>query len=224
MQALVVAPHSDDETLGCGGTIAKHAQSGHEVHVCIVTRGSSEEYTDEFLARRDAEIDAAAGILGVSEVHKLGYTATDLADTDQTELNADLGNVINGVKPDVLYLPHGDDLHRDHRETFEAALVAARPHQTGIRRILCYETLSETEWGTPIGDFSPNVYVDIADFVETKIEAMKAYETAIKEFPHPRSVEGIRHLSARRGTEVCLPAAEAFSLVREVQSDDLGFD
>ena len=217
MTVLVIAPHSDDEVLGCGGTIAKHARNGDEVHVCVVTSGSAETYSEKFLAQRDAEIDRAADILDVAAVHRLDHTATELSQLDQSVLNSDLADCIETVGPDVIYIPHRGDLHLDHRVTYEAALVAARPHEADISRILSYETLSETEWGEGLDTFDPSVYIDISEELDTKVEAMEAYETAIQPPPHPRSSEGVRTLASKRGMEVCVPAAEAFELVRELR-------
>jgi LmbE family N-acetylglucosaminyl deacetylase len=81
---------------------------------------------------------------------------------------------------------------------------------------LSYETLSETEWGQSIEPFIPNVYVDISETFVTKIEAMKAYESELKQYPHPRSLEIVEALAKKRGSEVGVKFAEAFMLIREL--------
>lgn len=122
-------------------------------------------------------------------------------------------------RPDVVYLPHRGDLHSDHRAVFQSALVAARPiGSPSVRRLLSYETLSETEWAAPVGEdaFLPNVFIDITDFLEKKKQAMAAYRSQLKEFPHPRSLQSLESLARLRGGTAGFRAAEAFQLVREL--------
>jgi len=127
-----------------------------------------------------------------------------------------MSGVINAVSPRIVYIPHKGDLNRDHRLVFEAALVAMRPAEHRIERILSYETLSETEWGQPLQPFVPNVYVDVSRTFKIKLEAMQAYESELKRYPHPRSLEIVETLAKKRGSEVRLEFAEAFMLVREI--------
>ena len=134
----------------------------------------------------------------------------------QKELNEAISKVVNEVNPDILYIPHKGDLNKDHRLVFESCLVATRPANHKIERILSYETLSETEWGQSIEPFTPNVYIDISDTIKTKIEAMKAYKSELKWYPHPRSLEIIEALAKKRGSEVGVKFAEAFMLIREI--------
>jgi LmbE family N-acetylglucosaminyl deacetylase len=120
-----------------------------------------------------------------------------------------------------LYIPHGGDINRDHRLVFEAALVATRPRPAlAIKKVLCYEVLSETEWAAPSAEsaFMPNVYVDTSEVLETKLKAMLEYKLELKEFPHPRSPEAIWVLAKTRGAAVGAEAAEAFRLIREIES------
>jgi len=99
---------------------------------------------------------------------------------------------------------------------FEASLVALRPSSCKVKRILSYETLSESEWGQPIKFFVPNVYVDISASFEKKIAALKAYKSELIPYPHPRSLKGIRILAQKRGLEIKVGLAEAFMLIREI--------
>jgi len=216
MKVLVIAPHPDDEVLGCGGTIAKHAKQGDEVYLCIVTKAYTPEWSEEFIKNRPKEIEKANKILGIKKTYFLDYPTVKLDTIPQKELNEAISKVVNEVKADILYLPHKGDVNKDHRLVFESALVATRPINHKIKKILSYECLSETEWGQPIEPFTPNVYVDISDTIKTKIEAMTAYESEIKPYPHPRSLEMINILAKMRGGGVRLDAAEAFVLIREV--------
>jgi LmbE family N-acetylglucosaminyl deacetylase len=216
MKTLVIAPHPDDEVLGCGGTIAKHAKQGDEVYLCIVTKAYTPEWSEEFLKNRPKEIEKVNKILGIKKTYFLDYPTVKLDTFPQKELNESISKIIAEVKPEIVYIPHKGDINKDHRLVFEASLVATRPINHKIKKILSYESLSETEWGQPIDPFTPNVYVDISDMIKTKIEAMKAYKGEIKPYPHPRSLEMINILAKMRGGVVGLNAAEAFILIREV--------
>jgi LmbE family N-acetylglucosaminyl deacetylase len=174
------------------------------------------DWSEEFIKNRPKEIKKANKTLGIKKTYFLDYPTVKLDTIPQKELNESISKVVNEVNPDIVYIPHKGDLNKDHRLVFEASLVATRPGNHKIKRILSYETLSETEWGQPIEPFIPNVYVDISETFVTKIEAMKAYESEIKSYPHPRSLEMINILAKMRGGAVGLDAAEAFILIREI--------
>lgn len=214
MTELVVAPHPDDEVLGCGGTIRGYANEGRDVHLCIVTEGYTPEWSEEHLERRPDEIEAAVDTLGISTVHKLGYPAAKLDTVPLKAICDDLTSLIQSIDPDTVFMPHGGDLHRDHTIVHEASLVACRPHN-GVDRVLAYETISETEWGDSSVSFDPTVYVDISDTLNAKIRAMNDYDSELREYPHPRSERAIRATVTKRGSEAHLDAAEAFELVRK---------
>ncbi|WP_424017676.1 PIG-L deacetylase family protein [Halorientalis pallida] len=214
MTTLVIAPHPDDEVLGCGGTIRRYVDDGEEVHLCIVTEGYTPEWSEDHLRKRPEEIAAATETLGIADWHELSYPSVKLDTVPQKEINDDIAGLVDSLEPDTVFLPHYVDLNHDHEIVFEAGLVAARP-QSGVDRILAYETLSESEWGSPSGNFDATVYVDIATTIDAKIEAMNAYESEVREFPHPRSERAIRALATKRGSEAGYEAAEAFELIRE---------
>lgn len=216
MKILIIAPHPDDEVLGCGGTIAKHTKEGDEVYLCIVTKGYTPDWSEEFIKNRPKEIEKANKILGIKKTYFLDYPTVKLDTIPQKELNEAISKVVNEVKPDILYIPHKGDLNKDHRLVFESSLVATRPANHKVKKILSYETLSESEWGQPIEVFISNVYVDISETFGKKIEAMKAYGSELKQYPHPRSLEIIEALAKKRGSEVGVKFAEAFMLIREI--------
>jgi LmbE family N-acetylglucosaminyl deacetylase len=216
MKILVIAPHPDDEVLGCGGTIARHAMCNEEVYLCVVTKAYTPDWSEEFLKNRPKEIEEANKILGIKKTYFLDFPTVKLDTISQKELNEAIFRVIKEVKPDVLYIPHKGDVNKDHRLVFEASLVAARPINCSVKKILSYETLSETEWGQMIEPFIPNVYVDISETFEIKIKAMKAYKSELKQSPHPRSLEIIEVLAKKRGSEVGVKFAEAFMLIRQI--------
>lgn len=218
-RVLVIAPHPDDEVLGCGGTIARIAAEGGRVDVAVVTRGQPPAYTQDMIAGVRGEAEAAHRRLGVAGTHWLDQPAAQLAETPHSQLNAALGGLVRELAPDTLFIPFVGDMHLDHQLIFLSALVAARPHQAAYpRAILAYETMSETNWNAPYvtPGFVPQVFVDISDTLDAKLEAMSLFGSQLRAFPHERSLEALRALAILRGTTVHRPAAEAFVLVRDV--------
>jgi LmbE family N-acetylglucosaminyl deacetylase len=218
-RALVIAPHPDDEVLGCGGTIARLAKMGCEVHVAIVTRGRQPRFDVVSVEAVQGEAREAHELLGVKHTHWLDLPAAELDQMAHADLNRALGTLLAEVTPDTVFLPFVGDLHLDHQLVFTSGLVAARPtsHQFP-QRIYAYETLSETNWHAPYlaPAFQPNLFVDIAEFWELKVKAFRLYRSQVRAFPHERSVEGIEALAKLRGAAVHRAAAEGFVLVREV--------
>lgn len=218
-RVLVLAPHPDDEVLGAGGTVARLSDAGSEVVVAIVTKGVPPLFAETAVTKVRCEAQAAHAHLGVAHTVFLSQPAARLDEVPHHQLNQALGELLREVSPDTLLLPFVGDIHLDHQLTFLSAMVAARPH--GLQfpgRILCYETLSETNWNAPLisPSFAPNVFVDISAQLERKLEAMGLYDSQQRDFPHERSLDAIRALAMFRGSTVHRPAAEAFMLVRQV--------
>lgn len=215
---LVLAPHPDDEVMGCGGAIARHAQNGDAVYLLIVTKAYTPEWSEEFIKNRPKEVAAANKILGIKKTFFLDFPTVKLDTIPQKTLNAAIEKVIKEVAPDIMYIPHKGDLNRDHRLVFEAALVANRPfhNPNPVGKIMSYEVLSETDWGQALDVFVPGVYVDISDVFDKKKEAMRVYSSELKEYPHPRSIEIIEALAKKRGSECGFKMAEGFTVVREI--------
>lgn len=215
---LVVAPHLDDEVLGAGGTIARLSDAGAEVVVAVVTRGAPPLFTHESEANIREEARAAHKLLGVDRTLFLDHPAARLDGVPHHVMNRSIGEVIREVAPDTLMLPFVGDIHLDHQLTFLSSMVAARPLGPEFpKRVLCYETVSETNWHAPFAPkFVPNVYVDISEQLYRKIEAMSLYGSQQREYPHERSLAALRALAMFRGTTVHREAAEAFMLVRQV--------
>lgn len=217
---LVIAAHPDDEVLGCGGVIARHVAQGDQVSVAVVTRGDPTVFTADYVAQVNQEYRAAQAVLGVDDLHYLDFPAPKLDMVPGHELADALRRLIRTLAAEVVYFPHRGDIHADHQAVFQATLVAARPIQNcPVRRLLSYETLSETEWAAPFGDdaFIPTVFVDISTTLPRKLEAMRCYTSQLTEFPHPRSLAAIEALARFRGATVGVSAAEAFMLVREIE-------
>jgi LmbE family N-acetylglucosaminyl deacetylase len=216
---LVVAAHPDDEVLGCGGYMAGYSR-GNDVFTLIVTEGSSSQYpgqeSEKIIALKKEAARSANGILGVKEVIFGDYPDMKLDSVEQTVLTGFFEKVIDYVRPDILLTHHFYD---DHRRIFKSISIAARPINNFPSRLLLFETPSSTEWQSYDlrQVFVPNVYVDISGTMAQKIEAFKCYKTEIRDYPHPRSEEGIKAYAAFRGLAAGLTAAEAFSLYRSVE-------
>lgn len=214
---LIVATHPDDEVLGCGGTMARYAACGDTVHVLVVTRGVLA--STEIVTQVRQEMRNAHDILGVHHAQFLNFPAAQLDTVPRHAIADAIANVIQLLRPSILYLPHHGDLHTDHRIVYLAGLVAARPsHAFVVPRVLTYETVSETDWAppTPHDAFVPTVYVDITRFLDQKIQAAACFHSQMREPPHTRSLRSLQALATLRGGTVGVGAAEAFVLVREI--------
>jgi LmbE family N-acetylglucosaminyl deacetylase len=216
---LIVAPHPDDEVLGCGGSIARWASAGHAVHVVVLSRGIPELFPDEFIAAGRAELAAAGEVLGVASVTYLDFPAPKLDTVPIYQLASKIRDIVVRLKPQTVCCPHQADLHGDHQAAFWASLVATRPNGGyHVPRVLCYETPSETEWASPFAgqEFVPTVFIDISAYLQKKLDAAACYKSQMKDFPQSRSIRAVESLARWRGATVGLNAAEAFALVREV--------
>jgi LmbE family N-acetylglucosaminyl deacetylase len=215
----VVAPHPDDETLGCGGTLLRHQAEGDEIHWCIVTAMRTEDgFSQEEMDRQDREISMVATQYGFASVHKLGYPTTKLDTIPLGEIIKKISDILQKVRPQIVYLPYFADVHTDHRVVFDAVVSSSKWFRCdSIKRLLAYETLSETDFGmNPTNGFGPNVFTDVAAFLDRKITIMEIYAGQLGDFPFPRSEQAIRALASLRGAAAGCAAAEAFMLLKEI--------
>lgn len=218
MKLLILAPHPDDEVLGCGGTIAKLAQAGHDIFVAIVTKGYPPLFNKKEIVKGQKEAILANKILQTKKIFFCDLPAAELDVTEHRIINQEIMELFAKVEPDWLFIPFLGDLHLDHQNVFLSSLVAARPNHSHFpKKILAYETLSETNWNAPYltPGFQPNVFFDISEFLEVKLQAFACYQTQIKNFPHERSLTAMKALAQLRGASNFCEAAEAFVLIRE---------
>jgi LmbE family N-acetylglucosaminyl deacetylase len=223
---LVCVAHPDDEVLGCGGTMARHVERGDAVHVIFVADGvgsrqsSSAEHQRGLLERRQAA-ENAARIIGSEKPHYLDYPDQRLDTIALLDITQSIEALLATIRPDVIYTHHGDDLNADHRLVSEAIMTAARPVPGQVvASVYGFETLSSTEWvfhsrGTA---FRPNRFIGIETTLKRKLDALRAYQTEMRDFPHPRSYETVEMLARLRGSTVGLAAAEAFTVLRDVEA------
>lgn len=218
---LVVAAHTDDEALGCGGTIARHVAEGDVVYAVFMADGvtSRDEVNESDIASRNDAAENARKILGIKENFYLGLPDNRLDSVPLIEIIKQLEPIIFKLKPNVIYTHHHGDLNVDHRITHEAVLTVCRPIPgSSVREIYAFEVMSSTEWATPSREpFIPNHYINITSFLKKKLQALEAYEYEIRNTPHTRSFVHLEYLAHHRGYSVGLGAAEAFVTVRVIR-------
>lgn len=220
MNVLVIAPHPDDEIIGCGGVIANRIDQGHNAFVCVVTKGCEPLFHEDYVENGRAECRKADSFLGVKETIFLDFPAAMLEEVPRYKLNDAILGVVKRIKPEEVYIPHRGDMQLDHKMVVDAAMVALRPkYEHIVKRIYAYETLSETGWDIPntVNEFVPTVYEEITGSLDRKLKAMEMFQSQIDEFPNARSIGAIKALAEFRGATVNKKAAEAFSLIREVK-------
>ena len=225
-RVLVVAAHPDDEVLGCGGTIARHADAGDQVQVLIVAEGATSRQEQRDRLQADDELSAlaqaaqtAGSILGAAGVELLDLPDNRLDSLNRLDLIKRIEQHIDRHQPQVVYVHHAGDVNVDHRRLHEAVVTACRPTPGHpVRRLLSFEVASSSEWQPPgsAPAFQPNWFVDISVQWQRKREALVAYASEMRSWPHARSLEALEHLARWRGAQVGVEAAEAFCLLRQL--------
>jgi LmbE family N-acetylglucosaminyl deacetylase len=209
---VVIAAHPDDELMGCGGTVALHTRDGDDVVSVIVCEGESLRYGPNGVGQAEHTRRAAA-TLGVRDVRALGFPDQRLDTLTLTEIITPLERILREVRPRLVYCQYGGDINRDHELLFKALLVAARPTESYLGAVYAFDTASSTEWAYP-RTFVPDTWVDIAPTLEVKLAAMACYESEVRPYPHPRSLDALRHRALAWGNQHCMDAAEVFMTVR----------
>ena len=226
MRILAIGAHPDDETLGAGGTLALHAARGDETFVMILADGVTSRHNEVDLQERCAR--RACDVLGVQDVAFGRLPDQRLDALPLLDVITPIEDCIRRFRPDIVLTHFSQDANQDHRVVFRAVLVATRPvPEMGVKRVLCWETASSTEWAPPFPGsvFSPNVFVDITPTLPVKLRAMASYADAyvseVREYPHPRSYRALAVAARRHGAAVGVRAAEPFMLVRDIATNGL---
>lgn len=226
MTVLVVAAHPDDEVLGCGGTIARLAQEGNDVYIAILGEGITSRYDqrnqiDHTLVKKLHKCShQVAELLEVKNLFTYNLPDNSFDTIPLLDVVYIIENLIDKLKPKVIYTHHNGDLNVDHQITHQAVLTATRPMQKQpVREIYAFEVPSSTEWAFQRFEpaFRPNVFVDISETLEIKIKAMALYESEVRNFPHPRSSKSLRAIAHRWASVVGCEAVEAFELIRAIR-------
>lgn len=217
-EIVIMTPHPDDETLGCGGTILKHLSEGDEVYWIIFTAMTSQTFSEKAIKKRKEEINSVSELYRFAKVINLEYEAAKLDEVKYYDLIGQVGELFRSIQPNILYVPYRNDIHSDHKVVFDVSIACTKWFRyPSIEKVLVYETLSETDFtmNPDVLGFRPNVFVNITDFIDKKIEIMKVYNSEIAPHPFPRSEESIRALATLRGSAAGVSAAEAFMLLKE---------
>lgn len=227
---LTIAAHPDDEILGCGGTMARHAAEGDAVHILILAEGLTSRDDERNRESRHGELQGlarsanlAAQAVGARSCELLDFPDNRMDSVDILDVIKAVEKKIEAIGPSVIYTHFPDDLNVDHRITSQAVMTACRPVPGQmVREIYFFEVLSSTEWSTGSRAFQPNFFVPLADkkgasFLDAKLRALSFYETEMRPFPHSRSLETVKALAALRGSSIGESAAEAFEAARVVR-------
>ncbi len=218
---LIVAAHPDDEILGCGGTTARLVKGGYEAYTMILGEGiTSRDVTrkrkkrEEEIAQLKKQIHEANNIIGVKDVFIYDFPDNRFDSVPLLDIVKVIEKVKDKLKPDMLFTHYEKDLNIDHQLTYRAVMTAARPLPgETIKEIYSFEVLSATEWNFPL-TFSPDYFFDITATIDTKTKAMGKYISELREYPHPRSLKGVRLNAENWGMRVGMAYAEAFKTVR----------
>ena len=219
---MVIVAHPDDEILGCGGTIAKHISEGDAVNILIMSDGvtSRKNHENEIkieILRRKQSALRATQLLKCNEPSFFNFPDNSFDSVPMLNVVQSIESILLKVKPDIVYTHFAGDLNIDHAITNRAVITACRPQPGSyVKRIFSFEVMSSTDWHQKsiINPFSPNYFVDITDYLMLKIEALRAYEQEMRDYPHSRSYAAIRALAEYRGASVGISAAEGLYVER----------
>lgn len=218
-RVLVIAAHPDDEVLGCGGVIAKHAYEGSEVLIAFMTNGESsrdvKENNKNIELRKQASL-AALKQLDVTNYRYLNFPDNEMDSVPLLDVVKSIEILINEFQPNIIYTHYHNDLNIDHRVTNRAVITATRPQTNcSVKKILTFEILSSTEWNSSAGPhFIPNYIVNISSFWNKKMDALQCYSQEMRDHPHSRSYDSVNALGTLRGATNGYDKAEAFFVER----------
>lgn len=225
MNVLCVVAHPDDEVLGVGGTLARHADRGDDVHVCILSDGVTSRYDEseaelgEKVNRRKTNARQACETLGIKTVSFYKFPDNKFDTVPLLDIVQTIESELEKAAPSRIYTHHYGDLNIDHELTCRAVMTAARPlPDTNIEQILGFETLSSTEWAIPTASnsFQPETFVDISKYLESKVEALRYYEDELRQHPHPRCIKSVQQNGELWGAKAGIAVAEPFELLRMI--------
>lgn len=225
--ALVLAAHPDDEVLGCGGTIARMADEGWKVHVLILAEGATSraDVRDRKaqsgpLSQLETAARHAATILGAATVQLETFADNRMDGVDLLDVVKRIEAEVERLQPSRVLTHHIGDVNIDHTIVHRATVAACRPLPgSSVRELLFFEVASSTEWrpAHSLAPFEPNLFVDIGMSLERKLQALQAYASEMREFPHARSVRAVEALARWRGATAGREAAEAFEIGRRIE-------
>tara|TARA_B100001741_G_scaffold313511_1_gene320031 strand:+ start:750 stop:1406 length:657 start_codon:yes stop_codon:yes gene_type:complete len=211
---LIIAPHTDDETLGCGGTILKNLDEGNIVCCLIVTKLKEQPLKN----RKKLELKRVMSKYPIKFYKQLDFEPARLDTIPKQRIIKSIKEYLDKIKPSEIYIPYENDAHSDHKIVFNCVTAISKSFRSKyIKKVLVYETPSETDINLDhrLPNFKPNLYVDISKYIKKKIDILSLYKSEIGEHPFPRSLKNIRALATYRGSMSNFKSAEAFIILKE---------
>ena len=219
---LVVVAHSDDESISMAGTIVKHIKKGDKVFVISMTDGvgaRDDANLNKIKQRKNASVTASK-VLGFEWGDSYDFSDNVMDSYPLIEIVKAVEKAKYKYRPTLVYTHSGADLNVDHRVVANSVLTAFRPQPNELcKELRLFEVASATDYGNSAitGSFSPNLFIDISNEWPTKVKALKAYMEEMREYPHSRSIQGIKNLANLRGNQVGYDFAEAFEVIRKLE-------
>lgn len=221
---LIISAHPDDEILGCGATIARLVKEGYEAYTLILGEGitSRDEKRDRQKRKKEIidlkkHIKKANDLIGVKKIFSYDFPDNRFDTVPILDIVKVIENIKKEVNPKIIFTHYKDDLNIDHNITYKAVLIATRPlNNETVKEIYSFEVLSSTEWNFNV-TFNPNIFFSVNETINIKENAMSEYKSELREYPHPRSIDGIKLYAKIRGLQVGMKYAEAFECVRIIK-------
>lgn len=220
---LIVAAHPDDEVLGCFGTVAKLIKDGYEAYTLILSEGKTSrgKISQNELDLLQGEMLNANNLIGIKKVFAANFPDNAFDSVALLEIVKEIEKIKDKIMPEIIFTHHIGDMNIDHQITHKAVLTATRPmKEECVKTIYSMEVPSSTEWNSFSSQmaFVPNVFFEIDDTIDLKVDAMAQYKSELTEYPHPRSLKHLKELAKVNGTKVGLNYSENFMLIRSINA------
>lgn len=227
-RVLVIAPHPDDEVIGCAGLMQRVKEAGGSLYVQYMTVGDTKEWSaagQSGCAERLREVEQVVERLRVDDYH-IAYRgnafhlkldcAPQLSIVDLLESSSPLS--LTSLRPTAVIIPSMTSYNQDHRAVAAAAMTALRPIVADLRHnpttVLAFEQLADS-WTPSATVPNPSLHVELDEaHLDAKIGAMELYASQCRESPHTRSSDAMRALATLRGCQTGVRFAEAFHCLR----------
>lgn len=219
MKLLVVSPHPDDETLGAGGTLLRYKKEGHQIYWLNITDMKiCDGWDEKQVKHRQKQLNMINEFYNFDGFFNLAFPPTKLKSMEEGEIITKIRRVFDKVRPEWILIPGRYDAHSDHHVVYDCCMACAKTFRAPyIKRITAMEIISETDYGFQKERFQPNLFIDISNEMEKKLEAMKIYDTEIEEVPFPRNLENLRAIGMVHGGGCACRYAESFEIIKQIE-------
>lgn len=199
MNILAIGAHPDDAEFGCGGTLVKYAQKGHNIFQLVLTDGS---YGGDPRIRKNEQIEASR-FLRVKELFWGDIKDTELLES--RKLIQSIEEIINKVNPDIVFANYPEDVHQDHRAAAKAAISATRY----IKEVLFFEVPTTQR-------FDPDIFVNIEDVLSSKLRLLRLHASQINKMKveNLNILQSVQSCANFRGYQGRVKYAEGFKALR----------